>query len=130
MLYMLEGVGKTANTTLSFVEGIRSQMAGVKQRMRAELPKLYSQDLLNNLFRHPYTRIDYVVQDLEVTRQTAAKYLDTLAEHGLSKSIRPDGTIITSIGRWFACSSMRPGGSDGRMSLPSITRQAALRPSE
>jgi DNA-binding IclR family transcriptional regulator len=57
-----------------------------KQRLRGDFPKLYSQDLLNNLFRHPYTRIDYVQRELNVTRQTAARYLDTLAEAGfLSK---------------------------------------------
>ncbi|WP_294535689.1 Fic/DOC family N-terminal domain-containing protein [uncultured Rhodoblastus sp.] len=82
VIYMVQAVASTATTTLSLVEGIRFQMASVKQRMRAEMPKLYSQDLLNNLFRHPYTRIDYVVQDLKVTRQTAARHLDTLAEHG------------------------------------------------
>ena len=57
-------------------------------KMRAELPKLYSQELLNNLFRHPYTRIDYVLNDLTVTRQTAARYLDTLAEHGFVEKHR------------------------------------------
>lgn len=82
VLYMLQAVANTAATTLGLVESIRGQMAGLKYRMREELPKLYSQDLLNNLFRHPYTRIDYVVQDLGVTRQTAAKYLDTLADRG------------------------------------------------
>ena len=83
MLYMLQAVAETAQTTLALVEGIRSQMADVKHRMRAELPKIYSQELLNNLFRHPYTRIEYVQTDLGVTRQTAAKYLDALAEAGL-----------------------------------------------
>ena len=83
MLYMLQAVTETAQTTLRLVEGIRGQMAEVKRRMRADLPKLYSQDLLNNLFRHPYTRIEYVQQDLGLkARQTAAKYLDTLAEAG------------------------------------------------
>jgi Fic family protein len=82
VLYMLDAVAETAVTTLSLVEGIRNQMAGAKHRMRDALPKVYSQDLLNNLFRHPYTRIEFVVQDLGVTRQTAAKYLDKLAEHG------------------------------------------------
>ncbi len=82
VLYMLEAVTKTSRTTLELVKGIRTQMAEVKHRMRKELPKLYSQDLLNNLFRHPYTRIEYVMNDLDVTRQTAAKYLDTLAEKG------------------------------------------------
>jgi Fic family protein len=54
-----------------------------KQQMRHELPKIYSQDLLNNLFRHPYTRIEFVQRDLGVSRQTAAKYLKQLAAHGL-----------------------------------------------
>ena len=51
-------------------------------KLKAWLPKLYSQDLLNNLFRHPYTRIEFVQNDLGVTRQTAAKYLKQLAEKG------------------------------------------------
>ncbi|MFN9075792.1 MAG: Fic family protein, partial [Hyphomonadaceae bacterium] len=42
----------------------------------------YSQDLLNNLFRHPYTRIEFVINDIKVSRQTAAKYLDQLADAG------------------------------------------------
>ncbi len=88
VLYMLEAVAETAMTTLSLVEGIRGQMAGVKKRLRNELPNLYSQDLLNNLFRHPYTRIEYVVQDLHVSRQTAAKYLDLLAEKGFVQKHR------------------------------------------
>lgn len=82
VLYILEAVAETAQTTLALVEGMRGQMASVKKRMREELPNLYSQDLLNNLFRHPYTRIEFVVKDLEVSRQTAAKYLDLLAEKG------------------------------------------------
>ncbi len=51
--------------------------------MRNELPKIYSQDLLNNLFRHPYTKIDFVMQDLQVTRITATKYLTELVRIGL-----------------------------------------------
>lgn len=88
VLYMLAGVADTARTTLALVEGIREQMASVKHRLRAELPRLYSQDLLNNLFRHPYTRIDFVMTDLGVARQTAAKHLDTLAEHGFVQKHR------------------------------------------
>lgn len=82
LIFMLEGVAQTAKTTLRLVEGIGELMHEAKHRMRSELPKLYSQELLNNLFRHPYTRIEYVQNDLNITRQTAARYLDTLAEHG------------------------------------------------
>ena len=82
VVFMLEAVAETSATTVQLVDGIREQVADVKHRMRNALPKFYSQDLLNNLFRHPYTRIEYVQADLGVTRQTAAKYLDTLAENG------------------------------------------------
>lgn len=83
VLYILEAVAQTASATLTLLEGVRSQMADVKKHLRNDLPNLYSQDLLNNLFRHPYTRIEFLVNDLHVSRQTAAKYLDTLAEKGL-----------------------------------------------
>jgi Fic family protein len=83
LMFMLQGVAETAQTTVVLVEGVRDLMAKTKQRLRNELPKLYSQDLLNNLFHHPYTRIEFVQNDLGVTRQTAAKYLKQLAEKGL-----------------------------------------------
>jgi Fic family protein len=57
-------------------------MADYKHRIRAKHPNLYSQDLLNNLFRHPYTRIEFLSDELGVVRQTAAKYLDRLSEAG------------------------------------------------
>jgi hypothetical protein len=44
--------------------------------------KFYSQDLLNNLFCHPYTKIEFLERDLRITRQTAAKYLDELSQGG------------------------------------------------
>lgn len=80
LLYMLTGVEETALHSLSLVDNIRDQMAATKRRMRSELPNLYSQDLLNNLFRHPYTKIEFIVNDLKVSRQTAAKYLNELAK--------------------------------------------------
>lgn len=82
VIFMLEGVAETAKTTLRLVSGIGELMQEAKHRMRDELAKLYSQELLNNLFRHPYTRIEYFQGDLKITRQTAARYLDSLAEHG------------------------------------------------
>ena len=88
VLYMLEAVASTATTTLRLVNEMREQMTALKQSMRKELPKLYSQDLLNNLFLHPYTRIEFVAQDLHVTRQTATRYLDALAEKGFVRRHR------------------------------------------
>lgn len=81
--FMLHGVAETAQRAVRLVSDMRTLMAETKRRMRSELPKLYSQDLLNNLFRHPYTRIEFVQHDLNITRQTAARYLRQLADAGL-----------------------------------------------
>jgi Fic family protein len=82
LLYVLRAISVTSRQTLALIEGMRLLMADYKQRLRAHPSIKYSQDLLNNLFRHPYTRIDFLQHDLGITRQTAAKYLDQLAQSG------------------------------------------------
>ncbi|MBX7042369.1 MAG: Fic family protein [Ignavibacteria bacterium] len=77
-LFMLEAVEKTSLQTLQIIEGIKLIMQNHKLKLRRDLPKIYSQDLLNNLFRHPYTKIDFVMADLGVSRPTAMKYLEEL----------------------------------------------------
>ncbi|HEC15538.1 MAG TPA: Fic family protein [Sedimenticola sp.] len=82
ILYMLEGVECTSRQTIWIIQQIKEIMMAYKHRIRTELPKIYSQDLLNNLFRHPYTKIESVQHDLGVSRLTAAKYLELLTEKG------------------------------------------------
>ncbi len=83
LLFMLEAIEQTSHQTISLIRGIRDLMREYKNRLRSELPKIYSQDLLNNLFRHPYTKIEYVEKELQVHRNTARKYLDELVKIGL-----------------------------------------------
>ena len=82
LLFMLDGIIDTAQNTISLITEMKNLMANVKHGIREQLPKLYSQDLLNNLFNHPYTKIDFIAEDLGVTRITATKYLEQLVEHG------------------------------------------------
>jgi len=88
VLYVLEAVAETAQATLRLISGIGDQMVEMKHEVRERLPRVYSQDLLNNLFRHPYTKIDYVQRDLQVARQTAARYLDQLTAQGFVTKYR------------------------------------------
>jgi len=81
LLYMLNGIIDTAKNTISLITQMKTQMADYKHRMRDQLSKIYSQDLLNNLFHHPYTKIDFVMEELGVSRITATKYLEQLVKH-------------------------------------------------
>jgi len=83
LLYMLEGVSQTAQQTIELIGQIRELMQHTKHRMRDECRKIYRQELLNNLFNHPYTKIEFVMEDLAVSRITATKYLDELVSIGL-----------------------------------------------
>jgi Fic family protein len=85
---MLSAVEETSRQTIAQVHGIRELMQHAKQRLRGEYPKLYSQDLLNNLFRHPYTKIEFIERDLGVSRQTATKYLDQLGDAGFVRKVK------------------------------------------
>jgi len=87
ILYMLDGVEKTSRQTIAIVQKIRDAMLDYKHRIRADF-KFYSQDLLNNLFSHPYTRIEFLRRDLDVTRLTATRYLDALTRAGFLQKRR------------------------------------------
>ena len=63
-------------------------MAKYKQRLRPLFDKTYKHELLNNLFFHPYTKIEYLQQDMGVGRKTAAKYLDMIVGNGLLERIK------------------------------------------
>ena len=80
---MLRATAETSIETLGLVESIRNLMNDYKNQIRTNHGRIYSQDLLNTLFRHPYTRIEFIQKELSVTRQTAARYLDELTDAGL-----------------------------------------------
>ncbi len=87
VLYMLDAVASTATGTIASIRAIKTLLQDAKLTLRANY-KFYSQDLLNNLFSHPYTKVEFVQTDLGVSRLTATKYLDTLARDGVLEKRR------------------------------------------
>ncbi len=87
VLFMLDAVEKTATETIKLIENIKKLMRQYKTTLR-ENYSFYSQELLNNFFQHPYTKIEFVERDLGVSRPTAANYLNTLAKDGLLNKIK------------------------------------------
>ncbi|HOK25419.1 MAG TPA: Fic family protein [Bacteroidales bacterium] len=82
ILYMLKGVEITSKGTIYLVKEISRLMMEYKHKIRTQY-KFYSQDLINNLFKHPYTKIEYLQKDLNIHRHTAASYLEELVKGGL-----------------------------------------------
>ena len=80
IIYMLDGIEKTATETVILINSIKRLMQEYKTFIRKQYPKMYSQDLLNNLFKYPYTKIEYIQSDLQVSRNTAIRYLEELVK--------------------------------------------------
>jgi len=81
VLYMLDAVEWTAADTLGTVQRIKSKMIEYKHGIRAK-HKFYSQDLINLLFSHPYSKIEALQSSLDITRKTASSYLNLLTKDG------------------------------------------------
>lgn len=88
ILYMLDGVEKTSYETIDLINDISLLMRKIKSEVREKLPKIYSKDLIDILFYHPYTKIDFLVDGLNITRKTASKYLKEIEDLGILKSIQ------------------------------------------
>ncbi|MBS3740790.1 MAG: Fic family protein [Candidatus Cloacimonetes bacterium] len=82
IMYMLKGIEQISGDTITLIQKIRNLISDYKFTLRDNY-KFYSHELLNNLFKHPYTKIEFVEKDLDVSRVTAAKYLNKLADDGL-----------------------------------------------
>ncbi|NLP59482.1 Fic family protein [Lutibacter sp. B1] len=84
ILYMLDCVEQISKETIVLIGKIRELIYEYKNLLRNNY-KFYSQDLLNNLFKHPYTKIEFIENDLGVSRITASKYLNLLAKDKVLK---------------------------------------------
>ena len=83
LLFFLNGIKETSNETIDLVNSINNLMQKQKEILKSNVPKIYSKDLLESLFLHPYTKIDFLIQRLGVTRQTASKYLKEIEKTGI-----------------------------------------------
>jgi len=84
IIYMLQAVSVTAKHTTILVEAIGHLLIKQKKIIRTQ-HKFYSQDLMNSLFMHPYTKVAFIEKALGVSRATATRYLDALCDSTLSK---------------------------------------------
>lgn len=88
ILFVLKGVEETAQETIRLVKGISALMTRYKYILRPLFGNRYKHELINNLFFHPYTKIEFLEKDMMVNRVTAAKYLDMIVDAGLLDKVK------------------------------------------
>lgn len=88
ILYMLEAVEQTSLETIELINNISDLMIKTQDTISGKLPKIYSKDLVEILFMHPYTKIEFLIDKLNLHRDTASKYLKELETIGILKPIK------------------------------------------
>ena len=83
LLYILEAVEETSTWTLGKIEAIQRLVEETREYVRGHLPKIYSAELVDQLFERPYCRIRHLVEAGVAKRETASKYLKEIAGLGV-----------------------------------------------
>lgn len=88
ILYMLDMIEETSIKGLERLNKITSTIDKVANEIKTKLPKIYSKDLVEILFRLPYTKRQHLIDENIGNPKTVGNYLQTLEEHGFLKSIK------------------------------------------
>lgn len=88
ILYMLKGVEETARRTIRQIQDINKLFYKTQEKLKVQGIKMYSKELLELLFEHPYSKTEFLTEELNVSRVTATKYLKELERMGILKSVK------------------------------------------
>lgn len=86
ILFMLKAVESTSKDTIKRIANIKDLLDKSIIKVQTESPKIYRKELVELLFEQPYSKIEYVVDKLNVERKAASRYLKELENIGLLES--------------------------------------------
>jgi len=86
IMYMLKAVEATSLNTIEKINKIKEQLDKTIQIVQEKDPKIYRKELIELLFEQPYSKIEFVVNRLNVERKAASRYLKKLEGIGILKS--------------------------------------------
>ncbi len=87
LLYVIKGIAETAIWTTAKIDAINTLAVHTTDHVRKRLPKIYSHELIDLIFRLPYCRISNLISEGIAKRQTASSYLKQLTEIGVLAEI-------------------------------------------
>lgn len=83
LLYMIKGVSEMSSFTIEFIKSFRKLMEDASELIKEKCPKIYSRELVEYLFYDFYTKNEYLRNSINISRNTASKYLNELEEAGV-----------------------------------------------
>ncbi|MEX1122334.1 MAG: Fic family protein [Balneolales bacterium] len=83
LIFILDAVRETSSHTLHKILAIKSLLDDTIEQIKKDHPQIYSRELVDVLFMQPYCKISHLVDNQIATRNTASKYLNTLAGAGI-----------------------------------------------
>jgi Fic family protein len=86
ILFMLDMIEQTSKNSVQQIEAITNLMDNMAHSIQKKLPKIYSKDLLEVLFRLPYTKRNFLEEAGLGNLKTVGNYLKVLEKQGFLKS--------------------------------------------
>jgi len=88
ILYILHGLEQTAIATREQILKIHRLIQNTAEEVRSQLPRIYSKDLIEIIFRSPYCKIKFLEDSGIAKRQTASTYLKELERIGVLRGLK------------------------------------------
>jgi Fic family protein len=88
ILYILDMIENTAQNGLLRLKAITELMQKMANEIKNKLPKIYSKDLIEIIFKLPYTKRQHLIDEGFGTPKTVGNYLIKLEGNGFLKSIK------------------------------------------
>jgi len=83
ILFILKGIELTAIETIAKIKAIKTLLAETIDKVREKASKIYSKELVELLFEHPYCKNEFIIKNIGVERKAASRYLHKLEEIGI-----------------------------------------------
>lgn len=94
VLFMLKGIEEMADFTIDFINLLNQAIEDTAEKVKKQLPKIYSEELIHILFQEFYTKNEYFRDGLSISRPTSTKYLNQLVEIGVLESRKSGKELI------------------------------------
>ncbi|WP_413290493.1 Fic family protein [Bdellovibrio sp. HCB337] len=101
--FMLQAIHEQAQVTKDVIFKMMSERNKLKKKLRKDFNSIYSPDLLDHIFNFPVTYPTFMAEKMEITYQTASKYLSTLEGAGILAKKKSGRHILYYNVKLLAC---------------------------